>query len=621
MQKVSFFKSIHVKLVLIYILLILLALQIIGIYFARELEENLKNNFRESIFQRVDLMQYSIREEILKERDESMPTLEESLKTIVMEFSAGLKDVSYGDILEIRVIDNRQRIRATSELENQNLIGQRSNTDLVRRALSAETLFENIKLDNKTRNRIWVLATPIRNGAGTDDEVIGVLYIEANIESVFGQVNDINRIFLGGTAVSLVITIFLGILVARTITQPIADMRKQAQAMAKGNYSRKVRVYGTDEIGQLAITFNHLTNRLQEAQSTTDAERRKLDSVLSNMTDGVIATDRKGRIILINDPALELLHISRDITLGRPIASVLGIDQEYSFEDLIHMNDALNLNFSITDAPYILRANFSVIQKETGFINGLITVLHDITEQEKIEMDRREFVSNVSHELRTPLTTMRSYLEALADGAWKDENIAPTFLNVTQTETERMIRLVNDLLQLSRMDSTDYELNKDIVLFNSFFNRIIDRFEMSKSDKVTFQRLFPEASYYVEIDTDKVTQVIDNIISNAIKYSPDGGNVRFGFTVQGEMLKVMISDDGMGIPKENVGRIFDRFYRVDRARARSMGGTGLGLAIAREMIEAHGGKIWAESEEGQGTTIFFTLPYDLDDFDEAGEWA
>jgi len=620
MQKVSFFKSIHVKLVLIYILLILLALQIIGIYFARELERNLKSNFQDSIFQRVDLMQYSLREEILKERDESMPKLEESLKSIVMEFSTGLRDVSNGDILEIRVIDDRQRILATSELENQNLIGQRSNTDLVRRAISAETLFDIIKLDNKTRNRVWVLANPIRAGAGPDDEIIGVLYIEANIESVFEQMNDINQIFLGGTAMSLVITIFLGILVARTITQPIADMRKQAQAMAKGNYSRKVRVYGTDEIGQLAITFNHLTNRLQEAQSTTEAERRKLDSVLSNMTDGVIATDRKGRIILINDPALELLHISRDITLGRPIASVLGIDQEYSFEDLIHMNDAVNLNFSTADAPYILRANFSVIQKETGFINGLITVLHDITEQEKIEMDRREFVSNVSHELRTPLTTMRSYLEALADGAWKDENIAPTFLNVTQTETERMIRLVNDLLQLSRMDSSDYELNKDIVLFNSFFNRIIDRFEMSKSDKVHFERLFPETSFYVEIDTDKITQVIDNIISNAIKYSPDGGNIRFGFTGQDDMLKVMISDDGMGIPKENVGRIFDRFYRVDRARARSMGGTGLGLAIAREMIEAHGGKIWAESEEGHGTTIFFTLPYDADEFGEAGEW-
>lgn len=613
MQKVSFFKSIHVKLVLIYILLIMLALQIIGIYFSRELEKNLKENFQESIYQRVDLMQYSIREEILKERDNSMPTLEESLKPIVKEFSTG-------DILEIRVLDNRQRILATSDANNQQLIGQRSNTDTVRRAISAEMFIDMISLDKKTRNRVWELATPIRDGPSQDDEIIGVLYIISDIETVFSQMGDINGIFLGGTAMSLVITIFLGILVARTITQPIADMRKQAQAMAKGNFARKVRVYGTDEIGQLAITFNHLTNRLQESQSTTEAERRKLDSVLSNMTDGVIATDRKGRIILINDPALELLHISRDVTLGRPIASVLGIEQEYNFEDLIYMNDAVNLDFSTAEAPYILRANFSVIQRETGFINGLITVLHDITEQEKIEMERREFVSNVSHELRTPLTTMRSYLEALADGAWKDESIAPTFLNVTQTETERMIRLVNDLLQLSRMDSQDYELNKDIVLFNSFFNRIIDRFEMAKSENVTFERLLPEASYYVEIDTDKVTQVIDNIISNAIKYSPDGGNVRFGFTVQGEMLKVMISDDGMGIPKENVGRIFDRFYRVDRARARSMGGTGLGLAIAREMIEAHGGKIWAESEEGYGTTIFFTLPYDPDEFDEAGEW-
>lgn len=613
MPKVSFFKSIHVKLVLIYILLIMLALQIIGIYFSQALERNLKQNFQESINQRVDLMQYSIREEILKERDDSMPTLEESLKPIVKEFSTG-------DILEIRVLDNRQRILATSEANNQYLIGQRSNTDTVRRAISAEMFIDMISLDEKTRNRVWELATPIRNGPGQDDEIIGVLYIISDIETVFRQMSEINRIFLGGTAMSLVITIFLGILVARTITQPIADMRRQAQAMAKGNFSRKVRVYGTDEIGQLAITFNHLTNRLQEAQSTTEAERRKLDSVLSNMTDGVIATDRKGRIILINDPALELLHISRDVTLGRPIASVLGIEQEYNFEDLIYMNDAINLNFSTSEAPYILRANFSVIQKETGFINGLITVLHDITEQEKIEMERREFVSNVSHELRTPLTTMRSYLEALADGAWQDQNIAPTFLNVTQTETERMIRLVNDLLQLSRMDSQDYELNKDIVLFNSFFNRIIDRFEMAKSPNVTFERLLPETSYYVEIDTDKVTQVIDNIISNAIKYSPDGGNVRFGFTVQGEILKVMISDDGMGIPKENVGRIFDRFYRVDRARARSMGGTGLGLAIAREMIEAHGGKIWANSEEGSGTTIFFTLPYDPDEFDEAGEW-
>ncbi|WP_342574489.1 cell wall metabolism sensor histidine kinase WalK [Solibacillus sp. FSL K6-1781] len=610
MQKVSFFKSIHVKLVLIYVLLIIIALQIIGIYFSKQLETNLKTNFQDSIRQRIELVHYSVREEMLKIRDENTPpSLEDSLKPILQGFSTE-------DINKINVVDRHDRILATSE-DDQAIVGQRINEEIIQQAASSETLLDKISLDRDTGQRIWILAVPIMDNVGSKGDLKGVIYVQSNIEKVYEQLNEINRIFAAGIAVSLAITIILGILVARTITRPISDMRKQAQAMSKGNYARKVRVYGTDEIGQLAIAFNHLTNRLQEAQSTTEAERRKLASVLSNMTDGVIATDRKGKIILINDPALELLHDSRETTLNRPIASVLRLDQEYSFEDLIHMKDPVNLDFSMNDAPYVLRANFSVIQKETGFVNGLITVLHDITEQEKIDMERREFVANVSHELRTPLTTMRSYLEALAEGAWKDENIAPTFLNVTQTETERMIRLVNDLLQLSKMDSQEYELNLEFVEFNKFFTQIIDRFEMSKSQNVEFIRLLPEKSYFVDIDTDKLTQVIDNIISNALKYSPDGGNIRFGFTVHDNMIRVMISDDGMGIPKENVTRIFDRFYRVDRARARSMGGTGLGLAIAREMIEAHGGKIWAESEEGQGTTIFFTLPYELD---EAGDW-
>ena len=610
MQKVSFFKSIHVKIVLIYILLIIIAIQIIGLYFSQELEESLKGNFQESIKQRIDLMEFNIREEMLKERDETMPALETTLNTI-------LRESKTNDILELRIVDSRKRIIATSDFNSSTIIGQRSNEDIVRKTVTTETDLNMIALDPETQNRVWVLSTPILNVNVQNSEVLGAIYIEADIEQVYDQMNDINRIFAVGTSISLLITVILGILIARTITRPISDMRKQAQAMAKGNYSRKVRVYGSDEIGLLAISFNHLTNRLQEAQSTTEAERRKLASVLSNMTDGVIATDRKGKIILINDPALELLHVSRETTLNRKITNVLGVDEEYSFEDLINMRESLNLNFSTNETPYILRANFSVIQKETGFVNGLITVLHDITEQEKIDMERREFVANVSHELRTPLTTMRSYLEALAEGAWQDENIAPHFLNVTQTETERMIRLVNDLLQLSKMDRQETDLSLEFVEFNKFFERIIDRFEMSKSQNVNFKRLLPKESYFVEIDTDKLTQVIDNIISNALKYSPDGGEIRFGFTIQNEMLQVMISDDGMGIPKENVTKIFDRFYRVDRARARSMGGTGLGLAIAREMIEAHGGKIWAQSEEGVGTTIFFTLPYELD---EAGDW-
>jgi two-component system, OmpR family, sensor histidine kinase VicK len=418
----------------------------------------------------------------------------------------------------------------------------------------------------------------------------------------------INQIFVSGTGIALLITAILGIFLAQTITRPMSDMRKQALEMAKGNFSRKVKVYGYDEIGQLALTFNNLTKKLQEAQATTEGERRKLSSVLAYMTDGVIATDRKGRIILVNDPACDMLNVSRETVLAQSILTGLGIEEEYTFERILQETESLVLDFSTKQKPLILRVSFSVIQKETGLVNGLIAVIYDITEQEKIEQERREFVANVSHELRTPLTTMRSYLEALADGAWQDSEIAPKFLDVTQTETERMIRLVNDLLSLSKLDSKDYRLQKEWVNLPVFFNRIIDRFELTKDQNVTFVRHIEGDRLFVEIDEDKITQVLDNIISNALKYSPDGGSIQFRLVKLDEFVEISVSDQGVGIPKDNINHIFDRFYRVDKARSRKLGGTGLGLAIAKEMVNAHGGEIWAKSEEGTGTTIYFTLP-------------
>ncbi|WP_088006250.1 cell wall metabolism sensor histidine kinase WalK [Indiicoccus explosivorum] len=605
MQKVNFFNSIHVKVVLIYILLILIAIQVIGLYFARELEREMVDNFQSSIKDRVGLVEFNVLEEIMRTRDEDDPTIAQSLDDV-------LEGLNSEDIIEMRIIDSNYRILASSE--NESIVGQRSADDLVRDAIMAGTPFQEIFVDEAEGDRVWVYAQPYSNQEG----VAGAIYVSADIEGeVYDTMSEINQILAVATAVALLITAVLGVLIAQTISRPIADMRKQALTMAKGNFSRKVKIYSDDEIGQLAKAFNNLTNRLQESQQSTESERRKLASVLSNMTDGVLSTDRRGRINLINNTALMLLNVPRETVLGRPVTEVLSLDDEYSFEDLIHMKEALNLDFSTAEKNAVLRTSFSVIQKETGFVNGLIAVLHDNTEQERIDMERREFVANVSHELRTPLTTMRSYLEALAEGAWEDKDIAPMFLNVTQTETERMIRLVNDLLQLSKMDAAESELNKEVVEFNRFFNRIIDRFEMSKSQKVSFKRNLPNQPYFVEIDTDKMTQVIDNIISNALKYSPEGGIVRFDVTIQNEDLIVRIADQGMGIPKENVERIFERFYRVDRARSRAMGGTGLGLAIAKEMIKFHGGNIWAESREGKGTSIFFTLPLETDD---GGEW-
>lgn len=601
----SIFFSIRWKFILFFVLLILLAMQIIGVYFVRELENKLTTNFKNSIYNRVDFLAYNIEQEFLKDRDvEGTPSLETDIRNILMENTAS-------DIAEIQVIDKNMRIIGSSNINNQEIIGQRTTDVLATRALVTEETIDQTVID-KQNGRIWQLFVPIK----VRNQVEGIIYIEGKIEQVFDQLQVINGVLITGTVIALVITAVLAVFIAQTITRPISEMKRQAREMARGNFAKKVKIYSNDEIGQLAETFNHLSKKLQEEQIKTESEKRKLSSILTYMTDGVVSTDRRGRVILINEAAESMLGVSRDSVISQPIISVLGLEGEYTFRDLLKEESSIILDFSTEEKSFILRANISVIQKETGIMNGLIVVLHDITEQEKIEAERREFVANVSHELRTPLTTMRSYVEALLEGALNDAKIAPKFLKVIQNETERMIRLVSDLLQLSKMDRKEYDLKLEMVNLVDFMNGIIDRFEMTKDKSIVFVRRFPKRPVYVEIDQDKITQVVDNIIFNALKYSPNGGQVTFRINIYIDYVEVRISDQGVGIAKENLQKIFNRFYRVDKARSRNQGGTGLGLAIAKEMIKAHGGKIWATSSKGKGTTIHFTLPHQRNQKDD-----
>ncbi|MGL4820657.1 MAG: cell wall metabolism sensor histidine kinase WalK [Bacilli bacterium] len=611
MKKVGLFRSIHLKFILIYVVLIIIAMQIIGVYFNRQLEDQLIATYSTSLDERVNLLVYNLEQEFGGRTSDELET--QVVTPELLSINKLLSDFDSNNQSEVRVVDKKGRIIATSNPDKQNIVGKRTSELLIKKALVVGTVSQNIVV-NERNERIQMVVRPIK----VDGTVVGAIQVNGYIESVYEQINQINRILLTGTALALIVTVVLGVLLAQTITRPISDMRKQALEMAKGNYSRKVKVYDNDEIGQLSLAFNNLSKKLQEARASTEGERRKLTSVLAHMTDGVIATDRKGRVILINEPARDLLGITKEEGINKHIESLVTIDGGQSIETLSEQEDSIVLDMSTETRTLYVKVSFSAILKQSGMFNGLIAVLYDVTEQERIEQERRDFVANVSHELRTPLTTMRSYIEALAEGAWKDEHIAPQFLEVTQTETERMIRLVNDLLQLSKMDATDYKLMKDWVNFTLFFNRIIDRFEMTKPEHITFVRNFAQTARYIEIDTDKITQVIDNIISNAMKYSPEGGQITFRIKEKDEALEISITDEGMGIPRENIKKIFDRFYRVDRARSRKMGGTGLGLAIAKEMIGAHGGKIWARSVDGKGSTIFFTLPYE--EWKEEDEW-
>ncbi|WP_099225151.1 cell wall metabolism sensor histidine kinase WalK [Listeria costaricensis] len=602
MHKLKFFKSVQFRLVMIYLLLILVAMQVIGAYFVRELEGQLEKNFQDSITNSLTLLDYSVKEEMLKNSDNSAQ-LQTNIRGLLVDYAR-----NNTNLIEVRIVDDKGKILGTSNMDNQGVVGQKATDSLIKRTLSLGTTEDNIYLednDNGGGKRVWVYSTPIKN----KDDILGAIYLVADIETVYEQVDDVTNIFLTGTLIAMLITAILGILLSRTITKPIIDMKRQAYAMARGNYTRKVKVYGQDEIGELAESFNSLTKRVQEAQAMTEGERRKLSSVLAFMTDGVIATDRRGKVILINTPAEKMLRVPHESANGKSIIEVLDIAEQFEFDDLMEMEEPLTMDRSTFDEPYVLRANFSVIQRETGFVNGVIAVLHDITDQEKVDQERRDFVSNVSHELRTPLTSMHSYLEALSDGAWQDEDLAPKFLEVTHNETERMIRLVNDLLKLSRMDGGREQLDKSFVNFTDFFNHIIDRFEMMKKDSITFKRYIPREPVIIEIDEDKIMQVLDNIISNANKYSPDGGRISFYLKKFEDEIEISISDQGLGIPAEDLDKVFERFFRVDKARSREMGGTGLGLAIAAEVIKGHGGRIWAERNQDKGTTIRFTLPY------------
>ena len=605
------FQSLHIKLVVIYVLLIIIGMQIIGLYFTNSLEKEMTRNFKTNIEQHVKQINYNIKKAYNSEDPDR--NFQKEIQGILDDYA------NRTEIDEIRFIDEDQIIVATSKATNQNTVNQKVNDSSVQKALSLGKANDKIVLKNDSadKNRVWIKNMPVYY----DDKVVGDIYVESDIDSVYEQLNNINQIFIIGTAISLLITIVLGFFIARTITKPISDMRNQTFEMSKGNYTQRVKIYGNDEIGELALSFNNLSKRVQEAQANTESEKRRLDSVITHMSDGVLATDRRGRVRIINEMALKMLGLERGEVESKHILDVLNIDEDYSLDDLQENNDSFVIDIN-EEEGLIVRVNFSTIIQDTGFINGYIAVLHDVTEQHILENERREFVANVSHELRTPLTSMRSYIEALEEGAWRDPEVAPTFLNVTREETDRMIRLVNDLLQLSKMDNSGEQMNTELIDFNMFINKIINRHEMTQGKNVTFVRDIPVKGLFVEIDPDKMTQVFDNVITNAIKYSQESKK-RVEFHVKQNTLynrmTIQIKDNGIGIPVNKVDKIFDRFFRVDKARTRKMGGTGLGLAITKEIVESHNGRIWANSKEGQGTSIYITLPCEIME-DEFGDW-
>lgn len=396
----------------------------------------------------------------------------------------------------------------------------------------------------------------------------------------------------------------------------LKQINQKVKDLIAGDYSQVLDMQGSSEITNITNNLNDLSEVIRLTQENLEQESKRLHSILSYMTDGVLATNRRGKITMINDMAKKQLGVQKEEVLNKSILELLKIEDEYELRDLITQVPELMIDSQDANGEYLsLRVRFALVRRESGFISGLVAVLHDTTEQEKEERERRLFVSNVSHELRTPLTSVKSYLEALDEGALS-EPVAPDFIKVSLDETNRMMRMVTDLLHLSRIDNATSHLDVELINFTAFITFILNRFDQIRGQdeekKYELVRDYPITSVWIEIDTDKMTQVIDNILNNAIKYSPDGGKITVMMKTTDDQMILSISDQGLGIPKQDLPRIFDRFYRVDRARSRAQGGTGLGLAIAKEIIKQHKGFIWAKSEYGKGSTFTIVLPYDKD---------
>ena len=611
-KKLRFFQSIHFKIALVFALLLLITFQIVGAVFVQQLKSDNIKAFK----QRVELSTY----------------VDNSLIASLNSSDTAAANQKIRKVLEdIQVVDVKGTIRGDSDVNNRSLVGQKTTDAEIKQVIYNSRSFTKTTYDKRDNRRYYIAITPLLSVSGNTNTVVGAVYVKANMETVYDSINSVVVIFATASLIATAIGMALAIVISRAITRPIDEMKKQTSRIARGDYSGQVRIYGQDELGQLAQAVNNLSVKIEEAQESSDAERRRLDSVLSHMSDGVIATDRRGNITIINEMASEDLNVNPDEVIGRSILDVLDIRSQYTLREILENQDEIILDLSDAEHEQILNAYFSLIQRESGFISGLVCVLHDVTEQQKIDRERRQFVSNVSHELRTPLTSMRSYIEALNDGAWKDPEVAPQFLKVTQDETDRMIRMINDLLSLSRMDSGRLQLELELVNLNELFNYILNRFDMmldkdnndtrdTKTKNYTIKRDFTKRDLWVEIDTDKFIQVVDNIMNNAIKYSPDGGVITCRLLETHNHVILSITDQGLGIPKKDLNHVFDRFFRVDKARSRAQGGTGLGLAISKEVIALHHGKIWVDSIEGKGSTFYISLPYEEyegDAWDEA----
>jgi len=434
-----------------------------------------------------------------------------------------------------------------------------------------------------------------------------VVFIKDTKDELNRLITEIIDIIVQTIIFAIIVSVIAGYIFARKISAPISNLTKVAKQISEGEFDTKIEIAkSNDEIGMLVDAFSDMSGKFQKTISDFSTEKNKIEAIIHNMTDGVVAFDTKGKIIHINSTARKLLNVNKiDKYRFDKLFAELGADIKIG--DLLYLDDNRFCEREITREKLALKVSFAVFNNEKNKTDGVLAVIHDITKQQRLEMSRREFVANVSHELKTPLTTVKSHAETLLDIV-SDNKTAETFANTILNETDRMTRLVKDLLLISSLEGK-MVLNKTTFSLKAMINDVISTMSLvanEKGHRLQFEAIAEIPDYFG--DRDKLEQVLYNIISNSIKYTPNGGKIIIKAGKLYSDFFVEVRDNGIGIPEKDLDRIFERFYRVDKARSRELGGTGLGLAISKSIIDAHGGTIKVDSTVGEGTKVIISLP-------------
>jgi len=587
------FNSLQWKIIFIYLMLILFSLQLISVYLVQSLEQYYLSNYKESLENQARLLSAFIKPGF----GEGEEWAEDTIR-LAREF----RDLHE---MEIVVLDSYAQIVGTTG--SQDHVGSRLIRDEITRAL-AGNLSDNMRYDPVNEERRYFMAYPIENNQRT----IGVIYLSGSLKAVDDTLNEVKTILLSGVGLALVVSFLLGIVLTRTITLPIKEVTGQAHEMAGGDFTRKIEVQTSDEIGRLGETFNYLADRLSHTIDEMSSEKSKVEAIINNMSDGVAALNGKGHLIQVNPSARRLI---KNLNLKVPalnrsgfglLRSLIGSEAMRRF---VRKQEPLTAEISSHDPECTLKVKIAPFRVDKGKLDGTLIVLHDVTRERELTRRQEEFVADVSHELRTPLATVKSYVETLLDGAAEEPEARTRFLHVLAKETERMVSMVKDLLVLSQMDTNRLEWQKSAVDLRSMALEAAGQAGQKLSGELPTVNVSIEPEFpRVYVDRDKVMRAFTNLLNNALKYTPPDGEVTFSAVKQHQAIKVVIEDTGSGISEEELPRIFERFYRVEKTRSRDYGGTGLGLSIARKIVEAHGGKIWIESSPGAGTKVSLTLP-------------